>query len=363
VLKGRYGFLGPPAICEAFTCLLFHNSIPWFGITNSLRRSIEWTALTICKPPNERELMNRLASILGVSLVLLTVSASAQIPNASFETWADGSPVNWMATNVPGAYTTITKVSTAHSGSYAARGEVVTVTGSLMMAPILQAGSFGDGFAYTQRPTALTGYYQFFPASGSTDQFLVTVGLSQGVTSVAAGGLKLGASSSYQQFTVPLTYVSAATPDKCFIQFAAGPPSGNPKVGTYFIVDDLAFSTSSTGVAQNNSEVPAGFALEQNYPNPFNPSTAVSYQLPAPSACPPSETYNGRRGAEGSAVSNVKLTVTNTLGQVVATLVDETQAAGRHTVRWDAANMPSGIYYYRLAAGTFSETKKMMLLR
>jgi hypothetical protein len=101
------------------------------------------------------------------------------------------------------------------------------------------------------------------------------------------------------------------------------------------------------------------FMLEQNYPNPFNPTTAISYQLPAPS------------GAEGSAISVVTLGVYDVLGKEVAILVDGTQTAGFHTAYWNASSMPSGVYIYRLrvvdasnhATTRYSETRKMILLR
>ena len=89
-------------------------------------------------------------------------------------------------------------------------------------------------------------------------------------------------------------------------------------------------------------QIPEQFGLEQNYPNPFNPSTTISYQLPK--------------------VSSVSLSVFNTLGQQVATLVDEKKEPGYYTVRWNAT-VPSGIYFYRLHAGEFVETKKMIHLR
>jgi len=80
-----------------------------------------------------------------------------------------------------------------------------------------------------------------------------------------------------------------------------------------------------------------------NYPNPFNPSTTITYILPAN--------------------SHVTLTVYNTLGQLVTTLVNQDERAGAHDVRWNAGNAASGIYFYRLNAGSVTETKKMILAK
>ena len=88
--------------------------------------------------------------------------------------------------------------------------------------------------------------------------------------------------------------------------------------------------------------LPLSFGLEQNYPNPFNPSTTIRYALPAK--------------------SYVTLFVFNTLGQQVATLVDDTQEAGYHEVRFDGVNLASGVYFYRLQTGGFVQTRKMLLL-
>jgi hypothetical protein len=99
-------------------------------------------------------------------------------------------------------------------------------------------------------------------------------------------------------------------------------------------------TTTKVGRAQN---VPAGFVLEQNYPNPFNPTTVVSYRLPV--------------------VSNVTLKVCDVLGRTVATLVDERQTAGSHALQFDAGDLPSGVYFYRFQAGSYSATKKLLLLK
>ena len=89
--------------------------------------------------------------------------------------------------------------------------------------------------------------------------------------------------------------------------------------------------------------LPTEFALEQNYPNPFNPSTTIRYGLPSR--------------------SHGVLTVHNTLGQQVATLVEGEQEAGFHEVQFDASGLASGVYLYRLQAGDFVSTKSMLILK
>ncbi len=91
------------------------------------------------------------------------------------------------------------------------------------------------------------------------------------------------------------------------------------------------------------TEIPTDFRLEQNFPNPFNPATVISWQLPT-------ESY-------------VSLKVFDILGQEVTTLVDEFKKAGSYSVSWNASSLPSGVYFYRLSAGNFTETKKLLLLK
>lgn len=89
--------------------------------------------------------------------------------------------------------------------------------------------------------------------------------------------------------------------------------------------------------------LPTEFALEQNYPNPFNPSTNIKYQIPS--------------------TNHVTLKVFDILGRGVAMLVNEVKAPGTYTVQWDAGNMASGVYLYRLQAGGFGDVKKVILLK
>jgi N-acetylneuraminic acid mutarotase len=103
------------------------------------------------------------------------------------------------------------------------------------------------------------------------------------------------------------------------------------------------WNSGTSRVEQLSPTAPKTFLLEQNYPNPFNPSTTIRYQLPV--------------------ASEVKLEVYDVLGKKVATLVSERQAAGYYQYVWNANGLTSGVYFYRLQAGGFVETKKMMLVK
>jgi len=96
-------------------------------------------------------------------------------------------------------------------------------------------------------------------------------------------------------------------------------------------------------VAEKPAGVVSTFSLAQNYPNPFNPSTNISYTVPSHQF--------------------VSLQVYDVLGRKVATLVNETKDAGTYSVRFDASSLPSGVYLYRLQAGSYSETKKLLLMK
>ncbi len=104
-------------------------------------------------------------------------------------------------------------------------------------------------------------------------------------------------------------------------------------------------------VDDNSNGLPSVFKLEQNYPNPFNPSTNITYVI-------------ARSGTTRQSVAlPVQLKVYDALGREVATLVNTKQAPGKYSVQFNARNLPSGVYFYKLQAGKFVQTKKMILMK
>lgn len=105
----------------------------------------------------------------------------------------------------------------------------------------------------------------------------------------------------------------------------------------------ITIQTPPTTVEETEHEIPASFELGQNYPNPFNPSTSISFATPH--------------------ASRVTIKVFNLLGKEVATLVDQTFAAGRFQTTWDAVDMESGVYFYRMQAEGFVKIRKLLLVQ
>ena len=105
----------------------------------------------------------------------------------------------------------------------------------------------------------------------------------------------------------------------------------------------LLNTSTITGIRDEIKLKPNNFSLNQNYPNPFNPTTTISYQL--------------------SAISRVTLKIYDILGREVTTLVNEEQPAGNYKINFDASRLASGVYFYRIVAGDFIQTKKMVLLK
>jgi hypothetical protein len=133
-------------------------------------------------------------------------------------------------------------------------------------------------------------------------------------------------------------YCITGTLGQPFIGVAQSPSNAN-NVGFWY----LASPRLITSVEQTTNNVPKEFRLEQNFPNPFNPSTTIQFALPQR--------------------SRVTVMLFDILGRQVATLVDEELETGVHKVVFDAKELANGMYFYRIRAEGFVETKKLILLK
>ena len=102
-------------------------------------------------------------------------------------------------------------------------------------------------------------------------------------------------------------------------------------------------SDITTGTAESGSEIPADFAMHPNYPNPFNPSTKIKFDL--------------------SQNTDVRLTIYDMRGSDVQEVINTQMNAGSYEFSFNGANLSSGVYFYRLTAGNFVETKQMVLVK
>jgi len=109
-------------------------------------------------------------------------------------------------------------------------------------------------------------------------------------------------------------------------------------------IDEIWYNDRPAGLGiSDDAPIATRYELGQNYPNPFNPITHIRFNIPE--------------------TANAKLTVFNVMGEEIATLVDGVMQAGGHTVSWNAASMPTGVYFYQLESGNFSQTKKLLLVK
>jgi len=162
-------------------------------------------------------------------------------------------------------------------------------------------------------------------ASVTGSQAAAQIGLGTGVFASGGGVMSGGA------------YIAVGTTGQSVIGRSTG--------ATY--AASAGFWGDGGTILEVESPVPVGlpieFALRQNYPNPFNPATSIPYELPV--------------------ASDVRLSVCDILGREVSVVVNARNEAGVHTVTFDASALSSGVYLYRLTAGEFVATKKLVLLR
>lgn len=279
-------------------------------------------------------------SIYIILFVIIFYSQSfSQFINVGFEDWVtdpDGNnnPVGWQTTNnFP--LVNVEPFSPGCNGSYAMKVKTLDIGFPFPGVAILETA-----YNFSQVPTRFSACVKSNIMPG--DQAIILVGLMKGDSIIAAtDSCTFKIDSTISEFTYlefPIAIQSSLLPDSVLIMVASGLGSG--QVGTELIVDEITFKVGGSTAVLEEEIFPSTFFLNQNYPNPFNPSTSIQYQI--------------------AGISQVTLKVYDVLGNEVATLVNEAKPAGSYEVNFNASKLSSGIYFYKLQAGTFLKTKKMI---
>jgi hypothetical protein len=212
----------------------------------------------------------------------------------------------------------------------------LTVGGNPLLGTWTKANGPADVLTYYFNSNSVVTMVMDFDTSITANYGIDTSVTPHHISWYASGG-KLGNLGIWDVHGDTLL-VKASGGDTTTFPTSFGPePKYNSEATSYVKVKQV------TDVKKNRTEVVKGFALFQNYPNPFNPSTVISYQL--------------------SSNNFVTIKVYDVLGREVETLVNERQTAGSHSVAFNAASLPSGVYFYRLQVGSYSKTMKLLLLK
>lgn len=284
-------------------------------------------------------------------LLIWNQLANAQILNPSFETWNSGYPDQWMTTNIAPFLVNVTQTSDAYSGSSAVQLEIKNFQGIPYPAWLESVNNDSTylGHPISTKYTNLKGFCKL--DLKGTAQFLATAYImDESEQLIGAGELTISHSiSSWTMFEIPIEYYYENDPSYVWIFLVLTDSTSSDDlscVGSIAKIDNL--SADAVTSVELEANVPFAYSLNQNYPNPFNPSTTIRYSV--------ADNNNGD-------FQDVNLVVFDVLGRKIATLVNESRQPGSYEVTFNAINVPSGVYYYRMTAGSFVETKKMMLIK
>jgi len=291
-----------------------------------------WTLIyqTSNVPAHYSETVTALAISGTVFIVAMETSAfPPNYPSCGLIVSSDYTPTDWYWDSEYGIsdYTYVTALAVSGTNLFAGTGGGGGVSLSTDVGKTWAKIDSGLAMSYSIRDTSKYYYYDIsaFAVSGR-NIFVVCGGIVYLSTNNGTSWTSVNSGLGND------TVLTIAVSDKYLF-------AGTRKSGVW----RRSLGEMITSVKNNGTNVPAQFTLSQNYPNPFNPSTTISFNLPSQSI--------------------VSLKIFDLLGREVATIVSEKMSAGSYTRQWNAAEMPSGVYFYRLQAGSFTETKKLVLLK
>lgn len=250
------------------------------------------------------------------------IYAQNPVPNPGFENWTAGNPDSWLTNNITGFAITITQATPPYSGTYAAKGEVITsLAGNL--APILAStDASGNGFPVSQAYGTLSFYYKFNQIGTNTFLNVAAAFYDAGGNGVGAAGLGYGMpASTFTLVNLPI-YYSNPNPAECAILITISDSTGAmPAVGNYFVIDDVSLS-GTVGIEESQSPL---LSIQKVKPNPVNNTAFIYYSLPAN--------------------SDVLFELIDVTGRKYHEMSVTGEMAGEHKIEFNASVIPGGFYY------------------
>ena len=262
--------------------------------------------------------------LLFAAILSVVLPAAGQVPNGGFESWTNGSPNNWLCTNIPTVVANVTQATPAYSGSTAVKGEVINFSGSPYSPLLASTDAMANGFAVSQSYANFSFYYKMNITGTATFEASLTFYDSGGGWVASSGGIfTAGTTGSYTLANFPINYGSFNPPAECVIIFAIHDTvAPDPPIGNYFIVDDVTLS-GIAGVDENT----AGKYSATTYPNPA--TDFISIRL------------------EHALNNNAEITVYDVMGKTVKKFF----SAEGSPIRFPVTELPRGIYTVRIASG------------
>jgi hypothetical protein len=256
-----------------------------------------------------------------------------------------------------------TLASARYNGPWGTNDVVVAMTKDESDNIYITGYSTGTSSAYNYATikynTSLTQQWLMRYAGPGGEDFAAGITYNSGFVYVT--GASIGSGTGYDYLT--LKY-NANTGEQVWLARENGSTSGNDYASSIAVYDSTAvyvtgslisgsptgtdyctlrYSQIPVGIRKISTNVPEGFSLKQNYPNPFNPVTNIKFEVPRTSV--------------------VKIFVYDLLGRETAVLVNQKLQPGIYETNWDASNRPSGVYFYKLITDSYSDTKKMILVK
>jgi type IX secretion system substrate protein len=322
---GSYTLIGGNPVSR----IAYWNNSSWFNVTSGVNNTVY-------------SLIPSSTVIPGSSLLIIggLFTTAGSLAANSIATW-NGSAWGTLGTGMAGGSPTSVRASRDFRGTLSAEGSFATAGGSAVDNSALW-GSI-PGAPTPVAPPCLSGGWN--PNAITLDwtdvpnawRYGVQVSTNPNFTSFVVNVSNLAAS----QYTIPIGLLQNNTTYywRCNATNALG-------TGPFSII--CVFTTSPVGIIINTNEIPKDFRVYQNYPNPFNPSTVIKFDIPE---------------IENKNFSVIQLSLFDVNGREIAALLKVEYKPGQYEFTFDAGSLPSGAYFYRITAGNFVKTNKMVLMK